>query len=255
MVTPLGDEAGRTVVATDAAAPLDVEIVPAAALSDATVNPTVAGLASYDHVYNGTTWDRVRGSLGGIVAGVIAVWTGFLQTLMIGRYLLARPVLADGNGTHVQMNQRGDMATQEQYIDDYIDNANDVAHTHPRAIPTSAGAWSATASLAVAYGLTQPPVVKPTGGRVRKISVTNGSATAAIAMLKNQATIAVAGVLTPDERMVVPANSTVTMYFGDAGRYFSAGICLGIGEIPALADYGTLNARAADDCFYTIEWI
>lgn len=171
-------------------------------------------------------------------------------------YQLIRPVLSNLNRyADLQLNQRGDLAIQEQSYPDYEDNANDVAHTHARAIPTSTGAWSATASLAVGYGLTQPPIVKATPGRVRKLSVTNGSATAAIAMIKNQATIAVAGVLTPDERFVVPANSTATMYFGDAGRYFSTGIVIGIGEIPALADYGTLNARAADDCFYTIEWI
>jgi hypothetical protein len=174
----------------------------------------------------------------------------------IARYIEARAVLAANQvAAAIMVNQRGDQTVAEQYMDDYIDNANDVAHNHPRAIPTSAGAWTATSSLAVPYGTTQPPIVKATGGRVRKISVTNTAATAAIVMIKNQATIAVSGVLTPDERMVVPATSTATMYFGDAGRYFSTGIVIGIGITTALANYGTLTARAADDCFYTIEWI
>lgn len=35
----------------------------AAALADATANPTTSGLASYGFVFNGATWDRHRGTV------------------------------------------------------------------------------------------------------------------------------------------------------------------------------------------------
>lgn len=40
---------------------VDTELPTAAALADATVNPTVPAVGSLPHVYNGTTWDRARG--------------------------------------------------------------------------------------------------------------------------------------------------------------------------------------------------
>lgn len=196
----------------------------------------------------------IRGALTGISSGVISVWTGVQHVLAVGRYLSTRPTLADGYGSHIHLNQRGDQTTMEQYIPDYEDNANDVAHTHARAIPTSTGAWTASSSGSTAYGAAIPAIIKASAGRVRRITVTNGSATAGIAMIKNKATAMVAAD-TPDERIVCPATSTVTLDFGISGRYFSTGIAIGFGEVPATADYGALNLRAADDMFYTIEWI
>src|SRR5574342_629931 len=39
---------------------VDTELPAAAALADATANPTVPGVGGFLHGYNGTTWDRVR---------------------------------------------------------------------------------------------------------------------------------------------------------------------------------------------------
>lgn len=104
---------------------IDGKLPAAAAAADGESNATtMTELRARELVYNGTTWDMLRGSLAGIVAGVIATWTGMLQVLGLGRYLAARPTLADGQGTHLQLNARGDLAVQEQYIPSYEDNAN-----------------------------------------------------------------------------------------------------------------------------------
>lgn len=62
------DRAGRQVVKLDTALPtgsnsigtVDTELPAAAALADATANPTVPGVGGFLLGYNGTTWDRVR---------------------------------------------------------------------------------------------------------------------------------------------------------------------------------------------------
>lgn len=60
---------------------VDTEGGAAAALADATANPTVPGLGVYLLVFNGTTWDRVRTEsvrkdLSAVAIGTIAtVWT------------------------------------------------------------------------------------------------------------------------------------------------------------------------------------
>ncbi len=41
---------------------VDTELPAAAALADATVNPTVPGVSSFGHLFNGATWDRMRGT-------------------------------------------------------------------------------------------------------------------------------------------------------------------------------------------------
>lgn len=44
---------------------IDSELAAAAALADATANPTISSLAALGMLYNGTTWDRVRGTTNG----------------------------------------------------------------------------------------------------------------------------------------------------------------------------------------------
>lgn len=49
---------------------VDTELPAAAALADATANPTVPGVGGFGHMFNGTTWDRLRGSIvGGLQVG------------------------------------------------------------------------------------------------------------------------------------------------------------------------------------------
>lgn len=42
---------------------IDTELPAQAALADATANPTTTSVGSYIHVFNGTTWDRARGTI------------------------------------------------------------------------------------------------------------------------------------------------------------------------------------------------
>ena len=49
-----------TLNGTGASAVVDTELPAAAALGDATANPTVPGVGTFVHGFNGTTWDRIR---------------------------------------------------------------------------------------------------------------------------------------------------------------------------------------------------
>jgi hypothetical protein len=51
-----------------ASVPVDTELEAAAALADATANPTSSRLAALGMVFNGTTWDRLRGNTLGLFA-------------------------------------------------------------------------------------------------------------------------------------------------------------------------------------------
>jgi hypothetical protein len=86
---------------------------------------------------------------------------------------------------------------------------------------------------------------------VKRVSFTNKSATAHIAVMKNKAS-AVAAADTPDERFCVPANTTVNVFFGEAGMYMSTGIAIGW---TTSASPDTVAALAANDAHYAIEYI
>ena len=72
---------------------VDSELPAAAALADATSNPTVPGVGSFSMMYNGTTWDRMRGTTAnGITVDVTRIQAG---SNLIGRVNI-EPQTANG---------------------------------------------------------------------------------------------------------------------------------------------------------------
>lgn len=218
-------------------ADLDGKFPAAAAAGDAESNATTMTAArTRGEVFNGTTWDRLRGALAGVTAGVIATWTGMAQTLGLSRYLATRPTLADGQGTHLQSNTRGDLATQEQYLPDYEDNANDVAWTGNRALAVSTGAWTNYNSGATKVG-TAGISVKTTPGRLRGIGAVNTSGATpyylvvcnkASAPVNNDAVVAAV----PIDKTTSWGSSANTIDFGPEGMYLSLGVAYAISTSP-----------------------
>lgn len=108
--------------------PVDTELPAAAALADATANPTVPSVGTFIHVWNGTTWDRSRGSIdtvqtaqsiaatsgnavtvsslngyGGVAVQITGTWTGtvtFEASVDGGTTYFSNPAIAV-NGTGV----------------------------------------------------------------------------------------------------------------------------------------------------------
>ena len=77
-----------------------------AALADATANPTLSQVGTFLHAWNGTTWDRVRGSVGGVGDGLSPISTrGMLRTIGMlhlgsgqSSPMVPASVLSAGNG-------------------------------------------------------------------------------------------------------------------------------------------------------------
>lgn len=226
---------------------LDGKFPAAAAAGDAESNATTMTAArTRGEVFNGTTWDRVRGALAGVTAGVIATWTGMAQTLGLSRYLAARPTLADGQGTHLQSNTRGDLATQEQYLPDYEDNANDVAWTGNRALAVSTGAWSNYNTGTAAYK--NSAFIKASPGRLRGIGGINTSGATAYYLVVVNQTTAPAGNETviaavPLDKTTSWSGSGNSIDFGPEGLYLSTGIAFAISTSPKQVTLG------GADCF------
>ena len=184
------------------------------------------GVATEPTVYNGTTWDRLRGSLASVTAGVVSSWTGFMQVLGFARYLATRPTLADGQGSHLQSNTRGDLATQEQYLPDYEDNANDVAWTGNRALAVSTGAWTNYNSGTTKVG-TAGISVKAIAGRLRRIGCYNSGAGSVYLVIVNKATAAVNNDAVIAQ-IAIPSLGSVSIDLGVEGLYLATGISLAV---------------------------
>jgi hypothetical protein len=205
------------------------------------------GVSTEPSVYNGTTWDRLRGSLAGVTAGVVAAWTGFTQVLGFARYLATRPTLADGQGSHLQSNTRGDLATQEQYLPDYEDNANDVAWTGNRALAVSTGAWSNYNSGNALIG-TAGLTIKASAGRIRGIGGVNTSgATAYYLLVFNKASPPLINenapvAVIPLDKTTSWSGSSGTIDFGPEGLYCPLGVSFAISTQPnTIAAFGTAS--------------
>lgn len=213
------------------AASLDGKFPAAAAPSDGSSNATISTETTVRNtVFNGTAWDRLRGSLSGVTSAVLSSWTGVLHTLPFGRYSASRPTLTDGQGTYSMFNQRGDLSIQEQYSPDYEDNANDVAWVATRSLATAVGAWSNYQSGTTKVG-TAGLSVKTSGGRVRRMGAGSASATGAFLVAVNKASAAANGDAVIAS-VWIPAGQANNIDLGESGVYFDTGISLAMSSTP-----------------------
>jgi len=111
------DASGRATVNINGTVTVDTELPAAAALADDTANPTVPGVGAFAMVYDGSTWDRLRGSAtGGVfVQGDIAHDSPVdaFPLLTGGRASAAAPtdVSADGDAVRGWYLRNGAQAT------------------------------------------------------------------------------------------------------------------------------------------------
>jgi len=176
-----------------------------AAATDTDANDVVAAERSRMMSFNGTTWERVRSALSNVVAAVVTVWTGIIHVLMFGRYVAARPVLTDGQGTHMHVTQSGDLSVAERNIPDYEDGQWDVAAVAIRPVPDTT---YATSVLTTDFGATVTKNAKATKGVVTGLILANRNAAVRYLQLHNTATTPSGGAVPFLSIPVAPTGAT-----------------------------------------------
>jgi hypothetical protein len=83
----------KAAVSAAGAVSVDTELLAVAVLADATANPTPTSLGTFPHIFNGTTWDRVRS----VVAGQDTTGTGILASGMLAQFDDATPAAVSEN--------------------------------------------------------------------------------------------------------------------------------------------------------------
>jgi hypothetical protein len=87
-------------------------------LADGTANPTLTKINVYGEVFNGVTWDRIKGSLTSVQSSPI----GMQNILDMGSYHLIPPILTDGQIINIQLDVNGNTKVDEQFAPVYEDN-------------------------------------------------------------------------------------------------------------------------------------
>lgn len=98
-----GGAASVNLVASSATVTVDTELTAAAALADATANPTITNIAAMNMVYNGTTWDRRRSA----VAALDSTGTGIANAALVGQFDdVATQTVTENQFAHVRISTR-----------------------------------------------------------------------------------------------------------------------------------------------------
>lgn len=95
------DASGRPTVNVNGTVTVDSELPSAAALADATANPTVPGVGGFLMGYNGTTWDRVRtANTGRLQVDVITGGGSDTPTTPVNSYDTSASIAAGATDNH-----------------------------------------------------------------------------------------------------------------------------------------------------------
>lgn len=205
----------------------------AATLADAASNPTVTSLGNFNHVFNGSTWDRARSGL--LTAQSAA--TGIQNTLNMGRYNSSAPTLTDGQVIALQLDVSGNTKVTEQFAPQYEDNTNAVAAMQVKPLAATTYAYSLGSNL----GANATQNVKSSTGNVFSVMCQNLNVSIRYFQLHNTATTP-AGGATPILSFPVPGSSTViigTDFFGAGGLNFTTGVAMAFSTTSSTYTAGT----------------
>lgn len=213
----------------------------ASAPADGEASPSVGRIGALGMLFNGTTWERIRGAL----TAVQTAATGMANVITTGIYNLTRPVLADTNLVALQVDQYGNLKVAEQAPPDYEDGANDLAWMQLRACNDALGAWTKYDSGTTAVGAAGVSVLG-TAGRLRRAHAQNKHATNVYwLVLVDKATAAVNNDAVKAAMKLLPSSATTDSPPIDVleGIYCSLGISLAISTTPE-----KVTLPATSDC-------
>jgi hypothetical protein len=172
--------------------------------------------------FNGTTWDRVRAGITGVVSTV----TGYLNVIPVGKYNASAPVLTDGQLINPQLDSSGNLKVTQATLSSGEDQTNNVLGVISKPVNSSS---YAPLTYQQAGSVTKA-VVKAGTGNVYSIRVTNANAAVRYFQLHNKTT-APAGTDTAQLYFLVPAGTATApgvlvldMEFFAPSEYFSTGI-------------------------------
>lgn len=194
------------------------EFPAAAALADATANPTTTQVAADMMGFNGTTWDRIRAG----ITTFTSTLTGFLNVLPWGIYTATPSTRTSGNGSNLEQDSTGNLRSAEQYQAQAFDDNNAVVQVATKPLAVSTYSWSIFQNLGANATLN----VKASTGNVFSIECHNVSGAARYFQIHNTATTPGGGAV-PAETHFVPAGGVLYLgneYFGDNGLNFATGI-------------------------------
>lgn len=126
--TDVAGQTALTVINPDGSNVGSNEFQAAASLADATANPTTTGVAAYNELFNGTTWDRQRSG----VTTASSTFTGKANTLPEAIYNTSKPTLTNGQSVMAQCNVNGARDVNEVLAPQYEDNTIGVAKVEQR---------------------------------------------------------------------------------------------------------------------------
>ena len=185
-----------------------------AAAADGAANPTANSTIDFPMIFNGTTWDRLRGA----IVAKTATFTGLLNVLGMGRYNAAPPTLTDGDVQLKQLDISGNARTAEQFQPVAEDNGNGVYAYVEK--PINVGTYNASFYDIIAKATAGN--IKATAGNLYVLYVTNTNAAAQAYALVNKATAAATGD-TPVMYFQVAAGATLRLEWR-FGKRFTTGI-------------------------------
>ena len=173
------------------------EFPTASAASDAYANPTTTDVKSFEHVFNGTTWDRSRSGAN----TNSTTMTGIQNTAPKARYDASVSARTDGQFGALQQTSKGSLRMSQ------VPNGD------------SGDAWTNVDSAA--YEASH--VLKASAGFAREIKGFNSKGSAQWIHVGNRSSLP-ADATVPEEIIYVPATSNFSIDYGVDGRYFGTGI-------------------------------
>lgn len=197
---------------------VDSELPAAAALADAAANPTTPTAGSASLLFNGTTWDRVRGdTTNGIDVDVTRLPALVASTANIGDVdVLTLPAIPTGT--------------------------NSIGRVNPE--PQTANGLSISRTLSAAS--TNATSVKASAGQVYTVYAHNINAAVRFLKLYNKASAPTVGTDTPVLTLPIPGNTAgagFTLDTGGMGIAFATGIALALTTGLADSDTGAVAAN------------
>lgn len=207
-----------TIASNQSTITVDTELPAAGALADATANPTTTSVGIFGHIFNGTTWDRIRGGLNTAVSSV----TGWLNVLPGGKYNASQATLTDGQYTVAQLDSLGNQRSSEQFAPVAEDNTNGVIAVQIKPLTVSTYAPSITND----WGSNVTLNVKASAGTTFSAIGVNRNAGTRYLQLHNTATTPSTAAV-PLISFPVPTNSILFIgndLLTNNGIFFSTGI-------------------------------
>lgn len=215
----------------------------AAALADATANPTVGSFGSYTETYNGTTWDRARGGQTSNSATV----TGMANVLSMARYDSSPTARTTGQFGNLQADANGDLQTNLATLISGEDQTNGVLATVVK--PLAVNTYASTKTQSNSFTTTN---LKGAPGTLLGFRVINTTASTRYLQFHNTATTPGGGA-TAQEKWLIPANGSLTIGSADLpinGLYFSTGIAYANSTVNS-----TYTAGSAGDLLLDVNFI